>query len=335
MPNRQWILTRRPAGRIDDGVLTLREAAVPEPAEGEALVRNLYLSLDPTHRIWMSDMDQYMPPVKLGEVMRGGTLGRVVASRSSAFAPGDLVSTIGGYQDYCLATPATASTLAPAPGTPLVQYMGLLSHIGATAWVGMLEIGKPKAGETVVVSGAAGAVGSLAAQLARHAGARVIGIAGGRDKCAWLTGELGLDAAIDYKHEDVRARLRALAPAGIDVYFDNTGGDILDAVLENLALFARIPLCGLISAYNAAEGWPGPRNYRNLLMKRATVQGFIVSDHRPRFGEILPQLAALHAQGKLVYRVDVQAGLEHAPRYLNRLFDGENQGKLVVKIADE
>ena len=335
MMNRQWILTRRPQGRIDDDVLTLRESPVPEPRDGEAVVRHLYLSLDPTHRIWMSDMEQYMPPVKLGEVMRGSTIGRVVSSRSPAFAEGDLVYGFGGYQDYSVVRADTATRLTPQPGAPIVQHMGLLGHIGATAYFGMLDIGQPKADEMVVVSGAAGAVGSLAGQIAKIQGAHVIGIAGGGAKCDYITGELGFDEAIDYKREDVAARLRHLAPLGVDVYFDNTGGDILDAVLQNLALHARIPLCGQISAYNASGDWGGPRHYRNLLMKRALVKGFIVTDYRPRFGEAMPKLAEWHAQGRLKYRVDVQPGLEHAPRYLNRLFDGENEGKLVVRIADD
>jgi NADPH-dependent curcumin reductase len=335
MLNRQWILARRPTGRIEPGVLELRQVPVSLPDEGQALIQNLYLSLDPTHRIWMSDMPQYMPPVALGEVMRAGTLARVVQSRTPELAPGDLVSAQGGYQDYALVQPQAVSRINPVAGTPLVHYMGLLSHIGATAYFGLLEIGQPQPGQTVVVSGAAGAVGSIAGQLAKISQARVIGIAGSAAKCGYVTGELGFDAAIDYRREDVAARLRTLAPQGVDVYFDNTGGDILDAVLQNLALNARIALCGLIASYNAQGEWAGPRYYRNLLMKRAMVKGFIVSDYRARFGEVMPKLAAWHAQGLLKYRVDVQPGLENAPAYLNRLFDGDNQGKLVVQISND
>lgn len=314
----------------------MREAAAPEPGDGQALVRNLMLSLDPTHRIWMSDMPQYMPPVALGAVMRGGTIGRVVASRSPKFAVGDVVASAGGWQDYCLVGGAAgpARTLQLRDGQPLSIHMGLLSHIGATAWVGLLDLGQPKVGETVVVSGAAGAVGSLVVQIAKLKGCRVIAIAGGPAKCRWLVEELKADAALDYKADDLVGGLARLAPDGVNIYFDNTGGAILDAVLQNLALGARIPLCGLISEYNRDDQWGGPKYYRNLLMKRATVRGFIVSDHAERFAQAFEELSQWHAQGRLVYRVDEQAGLENAPHLLRRLFTGSNEGKLVVRIAD-
>ena len=331
--NRQWILVQRPVGDAVEKALQLRESARPEPADGEALVRHLYLSLDPTHRLWMSDMPQYMPPVALGDVMRGGTIGRVIASRTAKFAVGDIVTHQGGWQDYSLISAGQARKLADDPSVPLTLHFGLLSHIGATAYFGLLDIGKPQAGETVVVSGAAGAVGSLVGQIAKLHGARTIGIAGGADKCQLLREKFGYDATIDYKSADLLSALKQHAPKGIDVYFDNTGGPILDAVLQNLALNARIPLCGLISEYNKDDAWGGPRFYRNLLMQRALVKGFIVSDYFARFGEAFTALAAWHAQGKLHYRVDVQPGLEHAPQSLKRLFNGSNQGKLVVQIA--
>jgi NADPH-dependent curcumin reductase len=331
--NRQWILVRRPRGDLEPDVLQLTETAVPDVPDGAFLVRNLYLSLDPTNRVWMSNIEGYLPPVELGAVMRGGTIGRVVASRDASIPVGRIVQGMGGWQDYWIARAGQVGKLPADPGVPLTLYMGLLGTIGATAYFGMLEIGKPKAGENVVVSAAAGAVGSIAGQLAKIQGARVIGIAGGPEKCQWLVSELGFDAAIDYKNEDVLQRLRALATSGVNVYFDNTGGPILDAVLQHLAIGARIPLCGLISGYNKPTG--GPRFYANILLKRATVQGFIILDYLPRFAEALAPLAQLHREGRIKYRVDVQRGLENAPMALRKLFDGTNRGKLIVQIADE
>lgn len=335
MINRRWVLAKRPQGQIDAGVLRLEEAPVPEVPEGAFLVRNVYLSLDPTNRIWMSDIEQYMPPVQLGQVMRGGTIGRIAASRAEGYAVGEYVQGIGGWQDYWIARPAEAARLRREASAPLTLYMGLLGAIGATAYFGMLEIGKPRPGETVVVSAAAGAVGSVAGQLAKIQGARVIGIAGGAEKCAWIGGELGFDAAVDYKRENVLERLRELAPDGVDVYFDNTGGPILDAVLQHLRQGARIPLCGLIATYNDPELRTGPRYYHNILMKRALVQGFIVIDYLPRFPEALGKLAQWYREGRIKYRVDVQRGLENAPAVLKMLFDGTNRGKLILQIAEE
>ena len=331
--NRRWVLAKRPRGDLDPDVLQLVESPVPEVPEGAFLVRNLYLSLDPTNRVWMTDVEQYLPPVEIGSTMRGGTLGKVVASRVDGFPVGTFVQGLGGWQDYWLARPGEAGRLPAEGDVPLTLYMGLLGSIGATAYFGMLEIGGPKAGETVVVSAAAGAVGSIAGQLAKIQGARVIGIAGGAEKCGWITRDLGFDAAIDYKSEDVLERLKAAAPDGVNVYFDNTGGPILDAVLQHLAIGARIPLCGLISGYN--KGLGGPRFYHNILMKRATVQGFIILDYLPRFSEALGPLAKLHREGRIKYRVDVRRGLERAPEALKKLFDGSNRGKLIVQIADE
>jgi hypothetical protein len=332
MTNRQWILARRPRGEIDAEVLKLVETPAPEPLEGSALVRNLYLSLDPTNRMWMSDVEQYMPPVEIGAVMRGGTIGRVVSSRSPELREGDIVQGMGGWQDYWVAKPREAGKIRQEPNVPLTHYMGLMGAIGATAYFGMLEIGRPKAGENVVVSGAAGAVGSIAGQLAKIQGARVIGIAGDEEKCAWITRDLGFDAAIDYKRENVLERLRELAPGGVDVYFDNTGGPILDAVLQHLRIGARIPLCGLISTYNDRGPPQGPRFYHNILIKRAMVQGFIILDYVPRFGEALEALGEWYRAGRIKYRVDVYPGLENAPQILNKLFDGTHRGKLIVQI---
>jgi NADPH-dependent curcumin reductase len=333
--NRRWVLAKRPKGELDPDVLQLIESPVPDVPEGAFLVRNLYLSLDPTNRVWMSEAEGYLPPVEIGSTMRGMTIGRVVASRTDAVPVGAFVHGMGGWQDFWLARPGEAGRLPPDRDVPLTLYMGLLGMIGATAYFGMLEIGAPKAGETVVVSAAAGAVGSIAGQLAKIQGARVIGIAGGAEKCAWITDDLGFDAAIDYKSENVRERLRALAPKGVDVYFDNTGGPILDAVLQNLAIGARIPLCGLIAGYNDPKGLAGPRYYPNILTKRAMVKGFIILDYVKRFPEALSKLGPWYREGKIKYRVDVYPGLENAPQTLKRLFDGSHKGKLIVKVAEE
>jgi len=332
--NRQWRLRQRPQGQVSTETLELVTEPAPSPADGQILVRNVYLSLDPTNRIWMTDMAQYMPPVALGEVMRGGTIGRVIESRHPAFTPGDWVSGMGQWQDYWCG-PGEQMAKLPWDGTlPLTIYSGLLGMIGCTAYFGMLEIGNPQAGDTVVVSGAAGAVGSIAGQLAKIRSARVIGVAGSRAKCDWLVTDCGFDGAIDYRAEDVPARLDALAPDGIDVYFDNVGGAITEAAFDRLNLNARVPLCGLISTYNKPVP-TGPRNYHMILMRRAIVRGFIVMDYLPRFSEAIAQLAQWYAAGKIHYRVDVRDGLEHAPAHLNALFDGSNQGKLIVRIADE
>lgn len=333
--NRQWRLARRPQGELDMDVLQMHSEPLAPLQEGEVRVRNLYLSLDPTNRIWMSDMKQYMPPVEIGAVMRGGTLGKVVESRHPGLAAGDIVQVLGNWQDYWTGPGMQASKIPWDGKAPLTLYMGLLGMIGATAYFGMIDICQPQAGDTVVVSGAAGAVGSIAGQIAKIQGARVIGIAGSADKCRWLVDELGFDAAIDYRSEDVEKRLAELAPAGVNAYFENVGGRIAEAVLEHLALGARIALCGLISSYNDREPATGPRNYAMLLMRRATLKGYIISDYMARFPEAIKALAGWYASGKLRYRVDVRDGLEHAPRYLKALFDGSNQGKLIVRVAAE
>jgi NADPH-dependent curcumin reductase CurA len=332
--NRQWRLKQRPRGTVGQDTLELVTGPARDLADGEVLVRNVYLSLDPTNRIWMSDMQQYMPPVAVGEVMRGGTIGRVVESRDPSLAVGDWVTGLGQWQDYWVGPAAQMSKLAWDGRVPLTIFFGLLGMIGCTAYFGMLEIGDPQPGETVVVSGAAGAVGSIAGQLAKIRGARVIGIAGTQAKCDWLVRECGFDAAIDYRAEDVGARLDALAPDGIDVYFDNVGGRITEAVFDRLNQNARVPLCGLISTYNS-PGPTGPANYHMILMQRVMVRGFIVLDYLPRFPEAIAQLAQWYAAGRIHYRVDVRDGLERAPEHLNALFDGSNDGKLIVRIADE
>jgi NADPH-dependent curcumin reductase CurA len=331
--NRQWLLARRPRGAVQPEDFRWAEAPVPEPAEGEILIRNLYVSCDPTQRGWMSS-DTYLPRVKLGEVMRSFAAGEVVKSRNGAFPTGQIVQGLFGWQDYLVTGPgAPASPLAIPPDVSIETGMSVLGLTGITAYHGLLAIGRPQPGETVVVSGAAGATGSVAGQIARIKGCRVVGIAGGPEKCRYLTEELRFDAAIDYKAEDVAARLRRTCPQGIDVYFDNVGGEILDAALSRLALHGRVVLCGAISRYNDTDLSPGPRNYLSLLVQRGRMEGFIVLDYLPRAGEAVAELARWMREGKLRDRVDVQHGLENAPAALARLFRGENQGKQLVKIA--
>lgn len=332
--NRQWKLMHRPVGDIRQGDLQLVESPVPVPGPGQMLVRNIYLSLDPTNRIWMSDMDQYMPPVEIGDVMRGGTIGVVEQSNNPDFKPGDIVQPLDlGWQDYVVTS--MAQKLMVTPDLPILAYMSALGMTGVTAYFGLLDIGKPKPGETVVVSAAAGAVGSIVGQIAKIKGCRVVGLAGSDDKCRWVVDDLGFDACINYRTENVLEALKRECPKGIDVYFENVGGEILDAVLTLINLEARIPLCGLISTYNADGPVPGPYMFRNILMKRALIKGFIVIDYFPRIAEFAAEMGPWVASGQIKWRVDVEQGLENAPTVLNNLFTGGNTGKLVVQIGPE
>jgi NADPH-dependent curcumin reductase len=331
--NRQWLLAERPKGMVRESDFRWNEAPIPEPADGEVLVKVRYLSFDPAMRGWMEDRPSYIPPVRIGEPMRAGAVGEVVDARAPGFAKGDLVQGTFGWQDYAVARPTGPIPLMRIPaGVPPTWVLGVLGITGLTAYFGMIDIGKPKAGETVVVSGAAGATGSVAGQLARLAGARVIGIAGGAEKCGWLLKEAAFDAAIDYKAESVPARLSELCPKGIDVYFDNVGGEILDAALARLALHARVVLCGGISSYNEASPPAGPRNYMNLVVQRARMEGFIVLDYLPRFGEGIAAIMKALQEERLVHQEDVQHGLENAPKTFLRLFDGRNRGKQILAL---
>ena len=331
--NRQWRLRHRPAGDVKQGDLQFVSEPLPALGPNQFLVRNIYLSLDPTNRIWMSDMDQYMPPVQLGEVMRGGTLGVVEASNNPGFKPGDIVQPfLGGWQDYVV---AEAAQPIPRGPLPLTAFMSVLGMTGATAYFGLLDIGKPKAGETVVVSAAAGAVGSIAGQIAKLKGCRVVGLAGSDEKCRHVVQHLGFDACINYKSENVLDALRRECPNGIDVDFENVGGEILDAVLTLINDKARISLCGLISSYNADKPVPGPYMFRNILMKKARVEGFIIIEYLGRMGEFIADMSQWVTEGKIKWDVDLQQGLEHAPVHLQRLFTGANTGKLIVQIGPE
>jgi NADPH-dependent curcumin reductase CurA len=332
--NRQWLLARRPHGLVSAEDFRWAEAPVPEPAEGEILVRNLYLSCDPTQRGWMA-ADTYLPKVQMGEVMRSFAAGEVVASRDPAFAPGELVYGLFGWQDYAIARRGTLSEPARIPpGIAIETAMSALGLTGITAYFGLLEIGRPKPGETVVVSGAAGATGSVVGQIAKIKGCRAVGIAGGPEKCRYLTDELGFDGAIDYKRERVSKRLIELCPRGIDVFFDNVGGEILDDALARLALRGRVVICGAIARYNDAVPFAGPKNYLSLLVQRGRMEGFIVLDYMPRAAEAVADLSAWLRDGRLKDRVDLQHGLENAPAALLRVFKGENAGKQLLRIAD-
>jgi NADPH-dependent curcumin reductase CurA len=334
--NGQWRLAARPAGLPKPSDWEYVEEPAPEPADGQFLVKLEYLSLDPAMRGWMNEIRSYVPPVGIDEVMRAGGIGRVVGSRHPDYGVGELVSGMFGVQRYALSNGngvnRVDTTLAPAP-----VHLGVLGMTGLTAYFGLLDIGRPEPGQTVVVSGAAGAVGSVAGQIARIKGCRVVGIAGGREKCEWLTQELGFDAAIDYKHGDLRAQLREHTRGGVDVYFDNVGGEILDEVLRRLARGARVVICGAISQYNAEQPPPGPANYMQLLVMRASMTGFLVFDFAKRYPEGVAQLAQWLRSGELRSREDVVSGdLHRFPEVFLMLFRGENTGKLILQLtADE
>jgi NADPH-dependent curcumin reductase len=329
--NHQFRLAKRPVGMVQRSDFEYTEAPVAEPGEGEVLVKILYISLDPAMRGWMNEGKSYVPPVGIGEVMRAGAVGRVITSRDPNIAVGDHVVGVLGVQEYAVAK-AKGLTKVDPKLVPLPVYLGTLGMPGMTAYFGLLEIGQPKVGETVVVSGAAGAVGQVVGQIAKIKGCRVVGIAGGADKCAYLR-SIGFDAAIDYKHEDVKAALKQHCPKGVDVYFDNVGGEILDIVLTQLAMHARIVICGAISQYNESK-MKGPSNYMSLLVNRAMMKGMVVFDYASRYGEAAREMAGWMATGQLKTREDVVEGLETFPETLLKLFKGENTGKLVLKVAD-
>jgi NADPH-dependent curcumin reductase CurA len=332
--NRRLLLAARPTGMVESSDFELSEDSVESPPEGQALVRVLFLSLDPAMRGWMSDVPSYVPPVGIGEVMRALGAGIVVESNTPAVTEGDHVVGIFGVQEYAT-LPGEALTKVDPDVAPLPVYLGALGMPGLTAYFGLLDIGAMKEGDTVVVSGAAGAVGSVAGQIAKIKGAaRVVGIAGGPEKCAWLVDELGFDAAIDYKSEDVGNALREHCPDGINVYFDNVGGEILDAALARLARGARVVICGAISQYNAEGGMRGPKNYMMLLVRRARMEGFLVFDFASRYGEALGEMAGWRNDGTLKTREEVvEGGVDAFVDTLNQLFRGDNTGKLVLQVA--
>lgn len=329
--NRQFQLAQRPLGLPSRETFSYVEAPVGEPGPGQILVKNEYLSLDPAMRGWMNDSKSYIPPVGIGEVMRALGVGKVIASQSPAFAVGDYVNGPVGVQDYFLGEPKGFYKVDPSKA-PLPLYLSALGMTGMTAYFALLDVGQPKAGETVVISGAAGAVGSIAGQIAKLKGCRVIGIAGGAAKCQALLDEFGFDGVIDYKNEDVIEGLKRECPKGVDVYFDNVGGDILDAVLTRLAFKARVVICGAISQYNNKQAIKGPANYLSLLVNSARMEGMVVMTYAPRFAEAAAEMGAWLATGKIKSKEDIVSGLQTFPETLLKLFSGENFGKLVLKV---
>jgi NADPH-dependent curcumin reductase CurA len=334
LKNRQIVLRRRPTGLIQPGDTEMITSQAPEPAEGEALVRITYVGLDAAARTWLNDQPGYLPPVQLGEVIRAAGIGEIVASRCDAYAVGDVVTTLTGFQEYAIVrddifcTPVTDMDPIDQPAV-----MSIYGPTGATAYFGMSDVGKPKAGETVVVSAAAGATGSVAGQIAKIAGARVVGVAGGPEKCRAVVDDFGFDACIDYRTADMKAALKEHCPRGVDVYFDNVGGAVLDAVLGRLAAKARVVLCGVISSYLTGEH-PGPANYVNILAKTATMQGFNALDEWGRFDEAFAALREWEARGLLVHRETIFDGIESCVDALNGLFTGANIGKMLVKVSE-
>ena len=330
---RRILLASRPHGLVDDSNLRVDDsAAVPEPGEGQALVKVQHLSIDPTIRTWMDDAPGYLTPIGIGDVIRSGGIGEVVASRTDGLPVGATVFGMLGWQEFTLAGGGDGSMTVVPPGIDPAVVLGVLGVTGMTAYFGLLDIGQPQPGDTVVVSGAAGATGSVVGQLARINGAgTVVGIAGSEEKCAWLVEELGFDHAINYRTDDVTGRLRATCPGGIDIYFDNVGGEILDACLANLAMGARVVLCGAISQYN--EDHPvGPRNYLQLIVKRARMEGFLILDYLDRFPAAQLEMAGWVMEGRIHHREHVVEGLERAGEALNLLFSGGNTGKVIVTV---
>jgi NADPH-dependent curcumin reductase len=336
--NHQVRLAARPSGLPKSTDWDTTEEPVPTPGAGEFVVAISYVSLDPAMRGWMNAGASYIDPVEIGDVMRAGAIGRVIASEHHGFAVGEHVYSDFGVQEYARSDGKGVLKVDPALA-PLPTYLGTLGMTGMTAYFGLFDVAKLQQGDTVVVSGAAGAVGSAAGQMAKINGARVVGIAGGEEKCRWLVEELGFDAAIDYKAEDVRRALRAAAPDGVDVYFDNVGGEILDAVLTRLARGARIVICGAVSQYNSTEGVRGPANYLSLLVARASMIGMVVFDYAPRFGQAAAEIAGWMQEGRLISREDVVddggGGVTAFPGTLLKLFAGENTGKLVLRVGSD
>jgi NADPH-dependent curcumin reductase len=335
MTERQvWRLRQRPNGNISNDDLEFVTEPMPQCGEGQVLVAVDYLSLDPTNRIWMSDMDQYMPPVGINDPMRGGAAGRVVESKDPALPVGTLVSGLGEWASHFVATPPYVGPLPLPEGMPLATQFGSLGGVGWTAYCGFLNICNPQPGEILVVSAAAGAVGSLVGQIAKIKGCTVIGIAGGPEKCRYVTEELGFDHCIDYRSQDIGAELDRLCPDGFDMNFENVGGEIMHAVTARLRLFGRMALCGMISTYNDIdENLSAPNIWNDILMRRLRIQGFIVSDYVAQFGEASQQLAQWWGEGKIKTREDIRPGLEHALTALGDLYTGGNNGKLMVKVS--
>lgn len=331
MKNKQYLLKSRPVGKPNRDNWEYVESEVPALKENQVLLKIEYISLDPAMRGWMNEGKSYIEPVEIGAVMRAGTVGQVLQSSDPKFAKGDFVYGHCGVQSLAVVDTQGLHKVDPKLA-PLERYLGVLGMPGMTAYFGLLESGLPKPGETVVVSGAAGAVGTVVGQIAKIKGCKVIGIAGGADKCAYLVDELGFDGAVDYKSENVKKALKQLCPKGVDVFFDNVGGDILDDVLTQIRMKARIVICGAISQYNNTTPVKGPSNYLSLLVNRARMEGIVVFDNVANYGKAAAEMAGWIAQGKLKAKEHVVTGIEHFPETLLMLFNGENMGKLVLKV---
>jgi len=331
--NRRMVLAERPSGMVDEATVRMEPEDVPAVGAGEALAKVRYLSIDPTIRTWMDDAPGYLPPIGIGEVIRSGGIAEVLESNSDTYQPGQLLFGMTGWQDYVVTDDGARAMQALPPGVPPTTAIGLLGITGMTAYFGLLDVGKMKEGDVVVVSGAAGATGSTVGQIAKIKGAgKVIGIAGGREKCSWIVDELGFDAAVDYKNESVAARLHEEAPDGIDVYFDNVGGEILNTCLAQLAMKGRVVVCGAISGYNDRGSMTGPANYVNLIRVRGRMEGFLILDYFDRLPAAQAEMAGWLAEGKLKSAEHVVEGLDRAPEALNLLFTGGNIGKVIVKV---
>jgi len=335
MKNKQIILAKRPVGMPTEDTWTQQEQDIPELKEGQFLLQNHYISLDPAMRGWMNDTKSYIPPVAIGDVMRAGSIGTVIKSNNHPkFKEGDVLTGWGGVQQYDVSQGdnyyKVDTSLVPMP-----TYIGTLGMPGMTAYFGILEVGKIKEGDIVLVSGAAGAVGSVVGQIAKIKGCHVVGIAGGPEKCKYLKEELGFDGAIDYKNENIHSGLKQHCPKGIDVYFDNVGGDILDAALARLRMHARVVICGAISQYNNTTAIKGPSNYLSLLVNRATMQGMVVLDYAKDYSTAAMQMGQWMMAGKLKSKEDIYEGIENFYPTFQRLFSGEKKGKLVLKIIEE
>ena len=335
MKNKQWILNEFPVGEIKDNDLILKDSNLNNISDGEVLIRNIYLSLDPANRGWMSGKASYVDAMQIGDVMRGGTIGAIEESKNEKFKKGDVVQYQGGWQEYCINDGKGLRIIPLNTGLPMPSFLSIMGMPGMTAYFGLLDVLKPKESETLVVSGAAGAVGSIVSQIAKIKGCRVIGIAGSEEKCNWLLNDLKIDGAINYKTENVSARLKELCPNGIDMYFDNVGGEISEAVINRFNIGGRMSICGQISGYNSETLQPGPRNWINILIKRLKVQGFIVFDYQARAQEAFADMPKWIAEGKLQHKNHIVDGLENAVASLKMLFSGENKGKMIVKISDE
>ena len=332
--NREVHLTARPAGLPKPSDFALVDTPIPEPSDGELLVRNIYMSVDPYMRGRMRDIESYIPPFQIGEVLSGGAVGQVVESNHPDYRTGDLVTGVEGWRQYYTTDGTSQRKIDPA-AAPLSTYLGVLGMPGITAYVGLLDIGKPKEGETLFVSAAAGAVGSLVGQLGKIKGCRVVGSAGSQEKIELLTGQLGFDAAFSYKGADLHEELAESCPDGIDVYFENVGGPMLEAVLAHMNPFGRIPVCGMIAHYNDEEATPGPRNLFSVISKRLLMQGFICTDRLDRLGDFTREVGGWLREGKVKYRETIVEGIDHAVEAFIGMLRGENIGKMLVQVGDD